>query len=172
MSSRWMLIAAVLLGSPCLARADDAADRGRLILQEAIKNPDDPAKVAAFKATLIEAPPGSGNYLVEGDFLISDNEIRSYLQHLGNPTPALVSSGELIVNAPGGKLDYIVDPANRKMFYAVDQASFPNPQAAKMVGDNFRRAATDWEKVCPECGISFQEKPLSEIGDDLASFVI
>jgi len=169
-----MLIAAVLLGWTWPAIADDAGDRHRLILQEAIKNPNDPVKVAAFRNTLIEAPAGSGNYLVEGDLLISDNEIGSYLRHLRNPTPQLVSSGELIINAPGGRLDYIVDPADRKMTYAVDRASFPSQQAAQKISDNFRSAATEWENVCPACGIAFQEKSLADIGQDASprSFVI
>jgi hypothetical protein len=170
---RWFVVAAVLLFQwPCSALAGDDVDRVRQIVQEAIKNPDDPAKIAAFEATLIEAPPGSGYYLVEGDYLISKDEIRNYLERLGNPVPPVVSSSELIINAPGGKLDYIIDPANRKLFYAVDQGSFPSLDAAKKVSSNFRLAATDWENVCPECGITFQEKPLAEIGDDFRSFVI
>ena len=168
---RCMLIAVLLLCSGA-GRADEAADKGRLILQEAIKNPDDPAKLAAFKATLIEAPTGSGQYLVEGDYLISEGELKSYLRRLRNPTPEVVNSIELIINAPRGRLDYIRDLADRKMLYAIDRASFPNSDAADKVSEKFRLAATEWEEVCPECGISFQEKSLNEIGDDLRSFIV
>jgi len=123
---RYMLVAILLLWSGA-GRADEAADKGRLILQEAIKDPDDPAKLAAFKATLVEAPAGSGLYLVEGDYLISESELKSYLRRLRNPVPDLVSSIELIVNAPGGKLDYVREPADRKCFTRLTAHHFRIP---------------------------------------------
>jgi hypothetical protein len=100
---------------------------------------------------------------VQGDLLVSGQEIGSYLRNLRNPTPPILASEELIINAPGGKLDFIVAPDDRHMVYAVDRASFPTDAAANFAQSKFRDAATDWENRCPECGVSFTEKQLADL---------
>ena len=165
------LLVPALLMLPFSARGQDA-ELQRRIYQEAVANPNDKAKVDALIATLIEAPRGSGRFLIEGDLLLSREEISSYLRSLRDPVPPQVRSEELIVNTHGGRLDFIADPSKRRMRYWVDMASFPTVDTAKAVQRNFQSAARDWERRCPECGIEFTEVAQAEIGGDPASFVI
>ena len=106
--------------------AQDATEKNRRIYQEAVADPTNPQKVDAFIATLIEAPRGSGKYLIEGDILVSRAEIESYLKRLKSPNPGQESSEELIVNVFGGQLDYLRDPSRRLMTYVIEIQSFPN----------------------------------------------
>jgi hypothetical protein len=143
----------------CAAAEEGALDRNRRLLQEAVANPTNQAKVDAFIATLPEIPVGSGRYIVEGDIVLSREEIEPYLKDLKAPAPeaAPVKSEELIVNVVGGKLDFLKTPEQRKLTYAFDRASFPNQQSFDFTKNNFVKAAADWVAACPECDVSFTE---------------
>lgn len=138
---------------------ETAADKNRRLQQEAVAFPGDKAKVDAFVASLIEVPPGSGRYLIEGDIILSREEIDSYLKGLKSPESVPAKSEELVVNVVGGKFDYLVAPEKRRLTYTFQQDSFPSPQAYEFTKLNFRKAADDWTVACPECGISFAESP-------------
>jgi hypothetical protein len=140
---------------------ESATDKGRRLLQEAVAYPGDKAKVDAFVASLIEVPPGSGRYIIEGDLIISREEIESYLKGLKSPESAPIKSEELVINIVGGKFDYLVLPAKRHLTYQFDIASFPSTQAYEFTRTNFRKAADDWTAACPQCGISFAESSTS-----------
>jgi hypothetical protein len=143
--------------------ADDVAEQHRRIYQDAVADPNNQSKVDAFIATLVEAPRGSGKYIVEGDIVLARTEIQSYLKNLRNPSPRQISSEELIVNLSGGKFDYLENPMQRKMTYVLDRPSFPSPQNAELVRNNFRRAADEWEATCPECGVQFIEASQADV---------
>ena len=101
-----VLVVCFIIVSNSSIAADDLADQHRRIYQDAVADPNNQSKVDAFIATLVEAPRGSGKYVVEGDILLARAEIQSYLKNLRNPSPGQVSSAELIVNLSGGKFDY------------------------------------------------------------------
>jgi hypothetical protein len=149
------------------AVAQSPTEQYREIHQAAVADPNNKAKVDAFVATLVEAPTGSGRYLVEGDILLSRAEIESYIKRLRSPQTDQVSSEELIVNVVGGRYDYLAAPGRRRLTYYVQAGSFPSSAAARTARDNFRKAADEWEAVCPECGISFAEAAQSD-----ATFVV
>jgi len=136
---------------------ETVADKTRRMLQEAVAYPGDKAKIDAFVATLIEVPPGSGRYIIEGDIIVSREEIDSYLKGLKSPESAPIKSEELVVNVVGGKFDYLVAPDKRRLTYSFQQNSFSSAQAYEFTKANFSKAADDWTAACPECGISFTE---------------
>src|SRR5262249_13165717 len=136
---------------------ESTADKNRRLLQEAVAYPADKAKIDAFVATLIEVPPGSGRYLIEGDLILSREEIDSYLKGLKSLASAPVKSTDLVVNCVGENFDYLVAPENRRLTYSFQQSSFPSAREHEFTKANFRKAADDWIAACPECGIGFTE---------------
>ena len=157
-SIRFAVVLALAYGPLGAAHAQESqADKSRRLLQEAVAFPGDKAKVDAFVATLIEVPAGSGRYIIEGDIIVSREEIDSYLKALKSPASPPIKSEELVVNLVGGKFDYLVEAARRKLIYRFDPASFPTTQAFEFTKTNFLKAADEWVAACPECGISFTE---------------
>lgn len=154
-----LIVAAICCLSvlPCANAQESVLDRNRRVLQEAIANPNDQAKVEAFVASLQELPAGSGRYLVEGDIVVSREEIEPYLKDLKAPEAAPGKFEELIVNVVGGRLDYLVTAEARKLTYMFDRASFPNQQSFDFTKANFIKAAGEWANACPECGVTFTE---------------
>jgi hypothetical protein len=154
-----VVVALLVVGGvfPSAHSEESTADKNRKILQEAVAYPGDKAKVDAFIATLVEVPPGSGRYLVEGDLPLAHEEISSYLKGVKYPEKTGVRSQELVVNLVGGRFDYLVTPAKRHLTYTFDQSSFPSSNSFETVRQNFRKAADDWIAACPQCGITFTE---------------
>lgn len=169
-------VAIVSLATTSLAQEasiEEEVDNVAAITQAAVANPSDPAAVDAFIATLVEAPPGSGFYLVEGDILLSRSEIETYLANRGprppdEPPVEVRISKELIVNVVNGEYDYLKTDGGRKLTYAIDRDSFPTPEEADITLANFQAGAGNWVDACPECGVSFT---LVEVQDD-PSFVL
>jgi hypothetical protein len=161
------VLAGLLAGIPAVAD-DTENDRVSAAFEAAIANPDDPALVAAFIRELPEVPAGSGRYIVEGDIGISEAEIVPYLGTFNKRKTE--RPGELLVNTlPGGEFDYWSDPAHRHLTYAIDHASFGD--RGDEVGDLLGAATKRWVGVCPECGISFEEKSEQEAGPGFANVV-
>ncbi|MCK1668883.1 MULTISPECIES: hypothetical protein [unclassified Bradyrhizobium] len=153
--------------------AQSESEQQRHIYQAAVTDPSNKAKVDALVATLIEVPPGSGRYLVEGDILLSRSELETYLKGLRTPQANQVSSDELIVNVFGGRLDYLAAPARRRMTYHVQANTFPSVAAARTAEENFRKAAVEWQEACPECAISFVELSQAEVSSgNVPTFVV
>jgi hypothetical protein len=154
-----ILVCGLVGGASVLtARSQESSiDKGRRLLQEAVAYPNDKAKVDAFIASLIEVPAGSGRYIIEGDLLISREEIESYLKGLKSPKAVPAISEELVINIVGGKFDYLVDLDKRQLTYQFERTSFPSTQAYEFAWANFRKAADEWTAACPQCGITFTE---------------
>jgi hypothetical protein len=153
---------------PLFATAQETpTEQQRRLTQEAVANPGNAAKVDAFVKSLVETPRNSGRYVVEGDIVLSREEIESYLRDLKSPTSAPVKSGELVVNVVGGMFDYLVTPAQRQLTYVYQQSSFPNVESFEKTRAKFRSASAQWVAACPECGITF-----TEANADTATFVI
>jgi hypothetical protein len=157
--SPWLAALAVgfLAAPPSLAATESTIELHRRALQEAVANPSDSAKVEDLIKTLVENPPGSGRYIVEGDISIAREEIVPYLQNLKDPDLAHSKSDELIVNVVGGKFDYLLKPEQRKLTYSFEEQTFPTPASLQFTKEKLRKAADDWVAACPECGISFTE---------------
>ncbi|WP_375312800.1 hypothetical protein WHZ77_05840 [Bradyrhizobium sp. A5] len=151
------VLSALLGWSAAFADVESSTELVRRILQEAVAEPSNPAKVESLLKILIESPAGSGRYVVEGDIPIAREEIVDYLKSLKNPDIANSRSDELIVNLVGGKFDYWKNPEQRKLTYGFDDKSFPTAENVQFTRAKFRAAADDWVAACSDCGITFTE---------------
>ena len=122
-----------------------------------------PSFEAAFKPFLGKLPQvvvaEQGNaiyYIVEGDLLLDEEGVQSYLMSLRRGQ-APARGGELLVLTEQGR-KAIWPKGQRQLSYAVDRQSFPSQAQYQAVVDNMRAAAKDW-MFCKECGVSFIYKP-------------
>jgi hypothetical protein len=117
----------------------------------AFAQPFDRDKIAAYMASL----PKDGDYfVVEGDVLLTEQELRSYLvANAQTEKPATVSP-ELLVNTHNGEPDFYRDPSHRNLSYSVDRSTFTADEY-KMVVQNVDQAGKAWENACTECQVHF-----------------
>lgn len=143
----------------CLAlplAAESPRNTASRLRNDAQLTPDDDAALQAFWDSL----PKSGNYaVVEGDLLLTKEELRSWLRRdrtIRRSRPAI--GPELLVNLrDDGGLDYYETMAERVLTYSIDTSTF-SPAELSEVRTKLADAATQWEAICPECGIDFVEK--------------
>ncbi len=123
------------------------------LLEEVFKQPFDNVAVGKLMKTLRK---DGDYYIVEGDLLLNEQELRAYLVEKSQGTqPANPGSPELIVNVHEGERDYYKDPNKRELTYTVDRASFPNPDYYQQIVDNMQRAGKAWQDACSECRVRF-----------------
>jgi len=127
--------------------------RGLRTLQEAFANPFDEDKFQALKVNL---PRDQNLYVVEGDLLLTEQELRAYIVGKSQSERPIDTSAELVVNVHKGRRDYYEDPGSRILSYAVDRRSFPEEEMYKSILENMQIAVKDWESACPECKIQFK----------------
>lgn len=135
-------------------------DHGLKTSQDAIADPFNDDKVKAYMALL---PKDDNLYVVEGDLLLTEQELHAYLVIKSQSEKPVDSSAELIVNVHNGQRDYYLDAARRTLSYAVDRQSFPNEERYNEAVENMRIATSDWEAVCPECKIKFDYQKASDL---------
>jgi hypothetical protein len=122
------------------------------VYQAAIDRPYDEPAFSAFLAKLPKI--SDGRYVVEGDMLLGEKEIRDYLVSK-KPSAVPADNNELIINLYQGGLDYWADRSERKLTYAVDRHSFRSQDQYDHIVADLSQATKDWVNACPECGISF-----------------
>ncbi|MHC8343842.1 zinc metalloprotease [Pseudomonas sp. RT6P73] len=152
---RWFTLATLFFAASATASALTRED-----IEAAISAP---SFEVAFKPFLGKLPQvvvaEQGNaiyYIVEGDILLDEEGVQSYLMSLRRgQVPA--RDGELLVLTEQGK-KVIWPKGQRQLTYAVDRESFPSRAQYQVVVDNMRAAAEDW-MFCQECAISFVHKP-------------
>ncbi|WP_017904435.1 hypothetical protein [Pseudomonas asplenii] len=151
---RWYALAALFFAASATASTLTRED-----IEAAISAP---SFDAAFKPFLDKLPQvviaEQGNaiyFIVEGDLLLDEEGVQSYLMALRRgQVPA--RDGELLVLTEQGK-KVIWPKGQRQLTYAVDRESFPSRAQYQVVVDNMRAAAQDW-MFCKECAISFVHK--------------
>src|SRR6266478_7136140 len=126
--------------------------------REAFAQPFDHDKLTAYMNSL----PKDGDYfVVEGDLLLTEQELRSYLvTNAQGEKPAAVSP-ELLVNTHNGDRDYYRDLAKRNLSYAVDRKTF-TAQEYTLVLKNMGQAGKAWESACADCQIHFTHVPQAD----------
>lgn len=156
-----ILSVVVFLFAVCNINADSPATDGikektHKAHQEVFTLPFDQAKFDAYKATL---PRDGGYYIVEGDMLLNNAELYTYVVNRLSPEKKpkpLAENTELSVNIlPNGKRDFYEDPNRRDLTYAVDSKSFPSPAQYDVVVASMRAAGKDWQDACSDCRLKF-----------------
>lgn len=147
-----LLGTAVMWTDPALSQSP--ADRATAIeaYREVLTRPTDEGALKRFKALF---PRFGEDYVVEGDRILTEDQLLVYLAQLATGSQAAVpSAGELLVNKTNGRPDQWCQAA-RDLTYAVDRASFADSEQYQSVVKNIAAAARDWEGACPECKITF-----------------
>lgn len=137
-------------GPVATADPNDGREQAERVLRAALDDPYDTVRRAAFAATL---PRYDERYVVEGDLLLTEQQLRDYLVNAA-PGGTPILTNELIVNTSADR-DDIWPRDNRKLSYSIDRASFGPGQAA-IVQENLAQAAKAWVDACPWCGLSFR----------------
>lgn len=148
-----------------LSFASAAQDKPKLppdivnIHRAAAQNPHDAAAFDRYLARLPthDMPNGVRLYVVEGDLLLTRDEVRTHLvrrKELGTETTR--AKGELVINIVGGKPDFWPKD-KRRLDYSVARGTFGSDKEYQIVVDNMKAAARAWEHACPGCGIAFRQ---------------
>jgi len=111
--------------------SDGVKQRTLQVYQTVFEKPLDQDAVRAYLNIL---PRDGDYYVVEGDMLLTEQEVRSYVVARSFASrPADPDSAELLVNVNNGALDYYKDPARRSLTYAVDRKSFASSELLSWV---------------------------------------
>ncbi len=134
--------------------APDSPEKSRLegIRRDAFADPFNEDKLKAYMAIL---PKDEDVYVVEGDLLLTEQEIRAYVVGKSQTAAPLSQSGELLVNIHNGNRDFYQDVNQRNLTYAVDRNSFPNTSRYNTVVNNMRKAGQRWQTSCTNCRVRF-----------------
>jgi len=148
MKPLWPCLVALSFGAP-----QPSAPDVQEALDHALSAPHD----ATVFRRLLEALPSDGEYyVVEGDLLMTDDEVRAYVFSLaGSPRPAQIGP-ELVMNYFSGKPD-MWGEQERSLTYSIDKLSFPSETAFTAVRTNLAAAAKDWVEACTDCRLSIAE---------------
>ncbi len=126
--------------------------RQESIRQAAFGDPFNEDKVKAYMESL---PKADDLYVVEGDLLLTEQELRAYVVGKSQAQVPTIESGELLVNIHNGSRDYYPNVAQRNLTYAVDRNSFSSQAQYQTVVNNVRLAGQKWQGVCPTCRVRF-----------------
>lgn len=148
-----------------LTAADRAErDRVRAIHKEAYAKPFDQARLQRFLETL---PRFGDYYIVEGDMLMTEQEVRAYVVAKATVEQTVERNGELLVDMRNGRRNYYADAASRTLIYVVDRNSFGAEYAGFVT--LFKRATKEWIDICQECNIRFVHNEPGDIDPENAT---
>ena len=157
-----LLIAALALpafpGSQRSSRSNrtlvENPEKARLegLRKSAFAEPFNEEKVQAYLAAL---PKDDDLFVLEGDLLLTEQEVRAYVVSKSQSQAPAVQSGELLVNVNNGEQDFYRELNKRNLTYAIDRNSFGNQANYQLVVNNMRAAGKRWQDVCPTCGVRF-----------------
>lgn len=139
---------AALTASP----TSPAKENVEAVRREVFADPFNDAKLKAYMDLL---PKDEDLYVLEGDVLLTEQELRAYVVAKSQAQSLVSDSAELLVNLFNGDRDFYKDINQRNLTYAIDKSSFPDQSQYQKVVDNMRTAGTAWQNVCPTCRLKF-----------------
>jgi hypothetical protein len=119
------------------------------VRREVFEQPFNEDRLKAYKATL---PKDGDYYVVEGDLLLTEEELKVYALTKSQASEPVQTGGELLVNVHRGRLDYYQSVNDRDLTYAVDRQSFPREEQYQAVVSNMALAGSQWQSLCIEGG--------------------
>ena len=164
---RWLLFLRVLMGSltwlPAVAGAadltQDLAKLSRADYDPVIADPenDDAFRQLLDKLPKVVAgePPGRSYYVLEGDLLLTERQVRDTFRRYSNESRPASPTGELKVMTQNGQLVFWPS-GHRHLTYSIDTVSF-TPGERQIVAADLMAAARSWVDACPTCAISFSQ---------------
>jgi hypothetical protein len=158
------VISAFLVNMIFAANAQDQTKKtlSKADYNEVLQNLNDPQVFQRFLNKLPTITVGQEKrtyYVIEGDLRVTAEELRARLSSYahGAQPASRSSSDELYVMTRNGK-PVKWEKGDRKLTYAVNRKSF-SPDQYKSLVDALPKAADEWVKACPECGLSFEHRP-------------
>ncbi len=130
----------------------DHSYRVRKIHEAAQEKPSDEE---SFKRYIDELPRDGDYYVVEGDLLLTKEELIALLTNRDSTGRQVDAESKLVVNLVQGKEDIYPETGGRTLNYAVDKSSFPSEQYYNEVVKNLGVAAREWQEACPGCAVRF-----------------
>jgi hypothetical protein len=133
-----------------------------------VSNPNDDTVFEAFLRKLPSVTLGTETrhtyYILEGDLLLTRQQVRSSIQtYAEGPRPPM-PSGELKVMVENGA-PVFWPPENRSLTYAIDRRSFASQADYDTIVTNMSAAAAAWVNICPnECRLRMDHR--AEFDDD------
>lgn len=115
----------------------------------------DPFNEEKLQAYLAVLPKDDDLFVLEGDLLMTEQQVRAYVAGKSQSQAPTIQSGELLVNIHNGRQDFYQNPAQRNLTYAVDRNSFPNSSQYQTVVSNMRLAGRKWQNACMNCRLRF-----------------
>jgi len=139
--------------------------------RQAIRKPFDEDAVKAYIKTL----PKEGEYfIVEGDLLFTEQELRADLVSKSSGAKPVDPTSELIVKVRDGEREFYKTAAERDLTYAIARSSFPGNDPYEIAVKNMREATKAWEDACKKCGIKFRHLAQYDASPnhDLVNFIV
>ncbi len=96
-------------------------------------------------------------YLMEGDLLLTEEQVLGNLRSYGDSSTTPKYSGELKVMLQGNSVA-IWGKSDRVLTYAVARSSFSSPAAYQAVVNNMMAATKAWMDACKTCGVRFEHR--------------
>ncbi|MBQ0822684.1 hypothetical protein KBI52_21085 [Microvirga sp. HBU67558] len=159
---------------------DRSFEKALQLATEAVGKPDEFER--SFEKLLAHFPQTQdGYYVVEGDMILTDAELRQLVRERRDalngkePWPPSAKQGELIVMTKDGAPTCYRSPEERQLTYAIDRQSFaeaPEAGAYEAIALEVEAATSDWQKVCPECGITFRRLNIPAPSEGDANFIV
>ena len=141
------------------AQAQPAAVLSKTDYDRVIANPDDDQ---AFQTLLERLPrirvgeaPGRIYYVLEGDLLLSEGQVRSTFKRYNSDPKPVLPNGELLVMTANGQPVYWPVQA-RALTYTIDTSGF-TPTERKLVETTLKKATDDWVQACTTCRLTFTQ---------------
>jgi hypothetical protein len=155
-------LALCMLTHPAIAQVDQTGSGlSKADYERIVESPDDEALFQQFLKKLptitLGTQPQRTYYILEGDLLLTEQQVHASIRNYSDaPRPAL-SSGELKVMMAGGKPVFWARD-QRRLTYAVSRATFRSKAEYDLVVGNMKSAAKAWSDVCADCQLQYIHK--------------
>jgi hypothetical protein len=147
-------------GNPAAESKESSLKRTADIHRDAFRKPFNKAAFNAYMETL----PRDGDYfVVEGDLLLTGEELQADVVSKSLGAKPADPTRELIVKVDNGEREFYKDPNKRNLTYAVARSTFPSNDSYDMAVKNMQVATKAWEDACPRCRISFKHLPQHDV---------
>lgn len=131
--------------------AVQAAAKG---LNDSLRHPDF-ERFLSWLPTVETLSSGQPFYVVEGDYLMSREEVQDYVLGLvaDESVSAVPTNGELITDEINGQLN-IFSETERTITFWIDPVRLSDPKLAEIV-QWAEKSANQWNDLCTECVVNF-----------------
>lgn len=172
---RGLILVTVIVASifASVGKAAAASDESKLAREDyslVVASPEDDPLFKKFLSKLptvtLGTQPARTFYVLEGDLLLTEQQVRASIRNYADAPRPVLPSGELKVMFANGR-PVFWPRGQRRLTYAVNKKSFRSQAEYDLVVKNLAQAAGAWSDACQECGLQYIYQ--SELDDDPAA---